>query len=655
MFPALCRATIVAALIFAASFAPDCLLAQAAGPGDDLRVSWEVKNRFRLFRDERDFLRHVAALQGGSVLEAERTLAAATDGRGWARDTVVRLCVDLAGAVVDTCVRDGVRESYLTPVDHRIGVRLAGTLAPGMTCLWTFEDARGDAQNFRGECNAEVTLRVRYGTPTIANVDVATADGATRRITAEILVRDLLIAGLGDSIAAGEGNPDRPVSLSDDGFCFRQFVANVRTEYFRPGRVGFSGDKSCDAGGARGGDAAEWSKLSARWMSSACHRSLYGYQLRAALALAAGSPHVAVTFLPLACTGATINDGLFNAQRARELDCGDRACPGSVPSQLGQLQSLLGRARQRQPDRQLDLAFLTVGANDINFSGLVADVIIEARAERAVAWQGGVMTTVEVARKALDQALPRDFARLRAALKPFLGGNLERVVYVTYGHPALGADGNACPGGRDGFDVHPAFGADGGRMREVSEFVRDRFLPRIKALATCTGGARCNDGERMSFADAHQPAFVGRGVCARAETDPEFDRECFSPNGDSFRKSPVDAATEPLACDLSATEFRAYAPRARWVRTANDAYFAAMTFPEGVPSIMQAADIHDATWGILSAVYGGAIHPTAEGHAAMADAAVAVARRELELGLTEAPVTVEPLPAPQAPLPAPQQ
>ena len=38
------------------------------------------------------------------------------------------------------------------------------------------------------------------------------------------MVRDILIAGLGDSIASGEGNPDRPVALSDDGFCFRSYL-----------------------------------------------------------------------------------------------------------------------------------------------------------------------------------------------------------------------------------------------------------------------------------------------------------------------------------------------------------------------------------------------------------------------------------------------
>src|SRR3981081_1739263 len=51
-------------------------------------IEWEVKNRFRLFRSEADFQRHVAATRSDGILAAERLLARATDGRGWARDIV---------------------------------------------------------------------------------------------------------------------------------------------------------------------------------------------------------------------------------------------------------------------------------------------------------------------------------------------------------------------------------------------------------------------------------------------------------------------------------------------------------------------------------------------------------------------------------------
>ena len=100
-------------------------------------------------------------------------------------------------------------------------------------------------------------------------------------------------------------------------------------------------------------------------MSAACHRSLYGYQLRTALALAIENPHVAVTFLPLACSGATIEHGLFGSQGAS--DCplrralrrhgaaADRAVAGRCST----------RPASSMPSRKLDLVLLTVGANDI--------------------------------------------------------------------------------------------------------------------------------------------------------------------------------------------------------------------------------------------------------------------------------------------------
>ena len=617
----------------------------AVEPATGVVITWEVMNRFRLFRDDRDFRRHVDALSGRSVLDAEQDLAEASEGRGWARDTVVRLCLDAIGQVQDPCVRDGVRENYLSPTDHRIEVRLEGTVPSGAACTWTFGD--GDKpRTLNAACSEPVSLRPRYGRPTMATVDIAVPGEATRRATAEIAVRDLLIAGLGDSVASGDGNPDRPVALADEGFCFRRLDAAVRVEYFRPSRVGFKGVRACGSGSVES-DRNEWALLSARWMGGACHRSLYGHQLRAALALAVESPHVAVTFLPLACTGATIDTGLLAGQRSRELNCGSgTACPRISPAQVTQLRDLLARARRTQPGRSLDLMFLTIGANDIDFPGLVADIIIESAAERRLFRSTGIISTVEASQAILEKKLPGDFARLRAALRPLVDNMFERIVYVSYGNPALGADGKPCPGGREGFDVNPSFSVGADRLARTTAFVERKFLPALKAIANCDAAGACADpAERMTFADAHQADFAAHGFCAKADTDPPFDRQCFLANGTSFSESLVEGAQQPLACGVAISEFRAYAPRARWIRTPNDAYFAAMTFPEGVSATVRPSNLHDATWGVLSAVYGGAIHPTAEGHAAMADAALAGAKSVLQLSGTNDPIIAAPLPA----------
>jgi hypothetical protein len=494
---------------------------------------------------------------------------------------------------------------------------------------------------------------VRSGRTTVATVDVPLGDGTAQRVATEIAVRDVLIAGIGDSIAAGEGNPDRAVEL-EGGFCFRHFLTGGVSQYFRPSRAGYTGDRSCENGPASSNSGKDWALHGARWMNPACHRSLYSYQLRTSLALAIEQSHIAVTLLPLACTGATIGAGMFAGQRAD--DCpwvvGIESCSGTAPAQFIKLHDMMAALHRQQPARNLDMVLLTVGANDVNFAGLVANVIVNATTERLLLRQGGAIVGVDDSQKALDNDLPDEFAQLRQALKPYIGGNLDRVVFVSYGNPAMQAENKPCPGGRDGLDVHPAFGADADRLRAAATFVDTKFLPKIKALATCDGNKTCRDPttERMTFVDGHQAAFDQHGMCVRATTDPEFDRNCFSTSGDSFQTDPNAAPDNPMACGEPAGNYRPYAPRGRWIRTANDSYFTAMTYPEGMPAILKPSDIHDALWGVLSAVYGGAVHPTAEGYAAMADAALPAARGVL--GLTPPPaIQAEPLPPPAAPTP----
>lgn len=622
--------------------------AAAQGAGGGVQITWEVRNRFRLFREERDFQLHVDSMRSNSVLAAEQGLEVQSDGRGWARNTVNRLCIDLAGRVSEPCTRDGVKESYLTPTEHPVTVRLSGDVPVGAVCAWTFDDGEGPRQSTL-DCAEPVNFRAIYGRHTVATVDVTSGDAAPIRATSDIMVRDILIAGLGDSIASGEGNPDRPVNLSDDGFCFRSYLGGPSGQFYRPSRAGFKGGRSCDSYES----LQAWQRAGAQWLNAACHRSLYSYQTRAALALAVQYPHIAVTYLPLACSGATIADGLLGSQRARECltTKNTSTCAGSVNAQVAELREAIAAAKRRQPARRLDMVLLSVGANDIDFSGLVADVIVDNATERALFKRGGVLGSVDDARSALTRDLPAGFGKLREALKPLVGGDMSRVVFTSYGDPAM-AGGAPCPGGPAGFDVHPSFNADPRRLANVVNFVESEFLPQLKAVALCQGSVLCRNPEadRMTFVDAHQAAFTNHGFCARSSSDPEFDRACFSAKGDSFNASLVESAAQPMACGRGASEFRAYLPRGRWIRDANDSYFAAMTYPQGYSAAIQPADIHDATWGILSAVYGGAIHPTAEGHAAMADAVVPAAADVLRLGV-EADVTQEPL-APVPPQPA---
>lgn len=640
MVVAVFRRSLLAAVVLAGMLAVwPVRPVSAQGAAPSLQISWEVRNRFRLFREERDFQLQLDALRNRTVLASEQMLGVQSDGRGWARNTVGRLCIDLAGRVSEPCTRDGVKESYLTPTEHPVTVRLSGEIPVGAVCAWTFDDGEGPRQSTL-DCAEPINFRALYGRRTVATVDVTSGEGPVR-VTADIVVRDILIAGLGDSIASGEGNPDRPVALSDDGFCFRSYLGGPAGQFYRPSRAAFKGGRSCDSYES----LQAWQRAGAQWLNAACHRSLYSYQTRAALALAVQYPHIAVTYLPLACSGATIADGLLGSQRARECLTTKSAstCAGSVNAQVAELREALTAARRRAPNRRLDLVLLSIGANDINFSGLVADVIVENDTERTLFKRAGILGSVEESRAALVRELPAGFDKLREQLKPLVGGDMGRVVFTAYANPAL-VNGGPCPGGPGGLDVHPSFSADPRRLANVTNFVDTEFLPRLRAIALCEGGVLCRnpDADRMTFVDGHLQAFANHGYCARGASDPEFDRACFSPKGDSFEASLVEATQQPMVCGRGASEFRAYLPRARWIRDANDSYFAAMTYPQGYSAAVQPSDIHDATWGILSAVYGGAIHPTGEGHAAMADAVVPAAASVLRLG-AEADVTQEPL------------
>ena len=504
-------------------------------------------------------------------------------------------------------------------------MRLTGAVPVGATCAWTFDDGDGP-QARRSTAPSRSICACVTAAPPRPRVEVSSGSEGRQRVTTEIAVRDILIAGLGDSIASGEGNPDRPIALSDEGFCFRSYLASATAQYYRPGRAGYKGGRACEAP-----DFLQvWQRPSALWFNPACHRSLYSYQTRTALALAVRYPHIAVTYLPLACTGATIADGLFGSQaRARmpAVEIG-RACRGTVNGQLAELREALTAAKRRQPDRTLDLVLLSIGANDIYFSGLVADVIVDRPTERALFRRSGVIGIGRRFARALARELPQALQAARGAEAAGRRRPLARGLRVLRQSGAGGAARPAPAAAPASTSIPPST-----PIRSGSPAVAELRAKRIPAAAE---GDRDVPGrhhlprsaaDRMTFVDAHQrPSPATASAPARA-SDPEFDRACFSAKGESFNADLVTAANQPMLCGRSAGEFRAYLPRARWIRDANDSYFSAMTYPQGLPVTIQPADIHDATWGMLSAVYGGAVHPTAEGHAAMADAALPAAAR----------------------------
>ena len=115
-------------------------------------------------------------------------------------------------------------------------------------------------------------------------------------------------------------------------------------------------------------------------------------------------------------------------------------------------------------------------------------------------------------------------------------------------------------------------------------------------------------------------AFVGRGLCAG------FTQAALSIADDlrlPRRRTGAGSPTIPA-------DFQAYAPRQRWFRTPNDAFMTGNFHVAG--SVLQKVlKLESLSWFqmLLASTYSGAFHPTAEGHAAIADAVADTARTVL--------------------------
>ena len=226
-------------------------------------------------------------------------------------------------------------------------------------------------------------------------------------------VRDLLIAGLGDSFASGEGNPNLPVAFSD--------VRRLRNLYPERKRNSVAG--------------------SATWTDELCHRSLYGQQLRAALQIAIENPQASVTFLDYSCSGAGVDGRHPRAAdlcRSRVSDPENSASPGSKlisgGSRDAQLYRLMRELCPEKPEmrkrqlrcpgnkfrRSLDFVFLSIGGNDIGFSNIVAWASLRDGMSASIAAFFGATVSAKDFSDRMRDVLPKTYARLAKAFEASL-------------------------------------------------------------------------------------------------------------------------------------------------------------------------------------------------------------------------------------------
>src|SRR5439155_15571921 len=213
----------------------------------------------------------------------------------------------------------------------------------------------------------------------------------------------------------------------------------------------------------------------------------------------------------------------------------------------------------------------------------------------------------QVSRIYLD-TLDKRMKAVKDALADGFGVTPARVVQSSYEPIQFDETGALCGAQPTlGMDVHPGLKLDRGRLQETANFLKD-VLGRIECISS-TSGRSCpanlatGSGTGFTLVTSHIPEFTKRGMCAR---DP--------------RRALADGVNMRIPRRSGGGDFQPYSPAAtlpyahhwRLFRTPNDAFLTAHTHREGT-------SLFDILQPAYAGLYSGAIHPTAEAHAIVAD------------------------------------
>jgi lysophospholipase L1-like esterase len=569
------------------------------------------------------------------------------------------------------------KEDYVLPDAHTVEVtlsaeRVAEAGTGDCTFAWTPRAGAGKGETVKQACKKTFVIkRVPFSPDTKvsgANVKVTLPDG--RELTETVVVDDVLVVALGDSFMSGESNPDRPVTFSAS----REMVydpVNAREQLasrnFKSPKAGAnapayglaSTDDQFDAkslprrkledeenGLIFRPNSAEFQqafdKRGAQWLSADCHRSQYGYPFRVGLAMTLENRHRAVTLVSVACSGADVT-GLFMDHDARER-AGEKG-GAKVPPQLDQLADLLcrGGAGGRSASasytlpvyksgstaisaqtvtkrwcpaanrkRPIDLVLLSIGGNDIGFGAVALYAVTESARDLApiASLVGGeIRFGPEVARAYLS-VLDKRIKAVRDALTDGFGVEPSRVLQNAYEPIQFDETGAYCGALPTlGMDVHPSLKISKARLGEAAE-VATELQKRLECMSStrnrrdCPAGLATGAGTGFRFITDHVADFSKRGICARDPTRALIDQAAMK----MPRRSKVSADFEPY----SPAGALPYGHRWRLIHNPNDAFLTANTHREGI-------SMFDILQPAYAALTSGAFHPTAEGHAIVAD------------------------------------
>lgn len=520
------------------------------------------------------------------------------------------------------------RDEYSRPTEVTIRAWVTGLRGQ---CEWKVQSSKvAQLKPVSFDCEAEAELLVPLSG---AEITVTSAGSAT--ITESVAIDHRVVVGMGDSYASGEGNPDIPTR-------WRNEVPKEKTyNWFNP--------KSDDFLVAN----------DAQWFDTACRRSFWSHQTYTAMRLAAENPHRLVTFLHYACSGAEIFDGMLVRQKRipgikglvprSQLAAAvlDLCHSGNIVARSNLINEFAKNVKKKSQgffkmnnynrhgldlrecggkQRIPDLVLISIGGNDAGFAQLAAWAIlpVEVRSDILNVFYGiGLKSEIvcpiesDVYMKGkckrsdddLINQIERRYALLGEAVKNLIKVTPDKVVITSLPDPLRldSVSGKVCSDEGRVVNYNNAWDGARGFLKKhnfphrwqfnVTEYeakilaVRTERKNKTLAEGTLTKlraavslGATSNG---FIFASDTSEAFVGHGWCEPSKNDLPIALPSSSPN-----EWHCDGTIKGPAC------WRAYHPAKRYTRTLNDSL------------LTQASSRGD---GI-----NGALHPTAQGQAAIA-------------------------------------
>lgn len=249
---------------------------------------------------------------------------------------------------------NGALSWYLNPAGYP--VRLDACASRGTDHRWII-DGTATAWKPLKKRTCATTIDLQEGRHT-ATLEVRLGEQRART-DVTFNARNIIMVALGDSYASGEGNPRNVNAWIQNG----------------------------------GG-------IDPYWDDNSCNRSALAGPARAALALERASASTSVTLVHVACSGATVEQGVLGPQ------------PGSAAlSQIEQARRLIG-------ERTIDAVTISVGGNDIGFGSVLETCLIRRDCPLTKA-SGGVLAaypTVQQGVQARTAMLPALYARIAGCL-----------------------------------------------------------------------------------------------------------------------------------------------------------------------------------------------------------------------------------------------